>query len=141
METSLTPEMLSLIAQLGELVKADARCRDIVAAIDAYEHSEDLNGLIASYNAQQDVLAEAYNAAEDPGEDFKKSVQARIDALYDEIVGHPVYAAYVDAKEAFDDLTNEIYGELQYVITGTRPCSHDCSSCGSDCGHEHHHHH
>ena len=37
----------------------------------------------------------------------------------------------------FDELSNEIFAELQFVITGSRPCSHNCSSCHSDCGHNH----
>ena len=70
-------------------------------------------------------------------DDLRDTIQDRIDTLYNAIVAHPVYVAYVDAKNAFDALTNEVYGELQFVITGKRPCAHDCSSCGSDC---HHHH-
>ena len=64
---------------------------------------------------------------------MRDSIQDRIDQLYDKITGHPVYTAYVEAKEAFDALTNEVYAELQFVITGQRPCNHDCSSCGGGC--------
>ena len=67
------------------------------------------------------------------GQAEEAAVQMKIDALYDQITGHPVYAAYLEAKAAFDALTNEIFGELQYVITGQRPCAHDCSSCASKC--------
>lgn len=137
MEETLTPEMKTLIAQLGELVKADPRCDAIKATIDEYERSAELNDLIAEYNAQQNLLADAFSKNDEPDEDFRKTVQQRIDSLYDEITSHPAYVAYVEAKEAFDDLTNEIFGELQFVITGQRPCSHDCSSCHSDCHHEH----
>ena len=137
MEETLTPEMKALIAQLGELVKADSRCTQIQTAIDEYERCDELNALIAEYNAQQNLLADAFGKEEDPGEDFKKAVQQRIDGLFTEITEHPVYSAYVDAKEAFDDLTNEIFGELQFVITGQRPCSHDCGSCHEHCHHEH----
>ena len=41
----------------------------------------------------------------------------------------------IGAKQNFDELTNEIFAELQFVITGSRPCSHNCSSCHSDCNH------
>ena len=131
MNETLTPEMKALIAELGALVKADPRCAEIEKTIDEYERNEGLNALVAEYNTCQDLLADAYNRPEDPGEDFKKSVQARIDALYDEITNHPAYMAYIDAKTEFDALTNEIFGELQFAITGKRPCSGNCSSCGS----------
>ena len=136
MNEILTPEMKAAVAALGELVKADARNLAIQQAIDEYEHSEELNNLIAEYNTQQDVLADTYAKGEATDE-FKAAIQTRIDALYDQITGHPVYTAYIGAKQAFDALTAEIYAELQFVITGRRPCSHDCSSCHSDCGHNH----
>lgn len=137
MEEKLTPEMKELIAKLGELVKADERCTRIQSTISDYEHSEELTALIGEYNTQQNLLADAYNKPEGDrtaSEEFKSAVQARIDALYDQITTHPVYTAYVAAKNEFDALTQEIYAELQFVITGERPCSHDCSSCGGSCG-------
>lgn len=137
MEELLTPEMKAVIAQLGELIKADPRHLAIREAIDEYERSEELNNLIAEYNMQQNALADVYGKDGEADEALRNAVQLRIDALYDQITEHPVYVAYVDAKQAFDALTNEVYGELQFVITGQRPCSHDCSSCHSDCGHHH----
>ena len=137
MEEKLTPEMKEVIAKLGELVKADERCTRIQSTISDYEHSEELTALIGEYNTQQNLLADAYYKPEGDrtaSEEFKSAVQARIDALYDQITTHPVYTAYVAAKNEFDALTQEIYAELQFVITGERPCSHDCSSCGGSCG-------
>lgn len=137
MET-LTPAMKEAIAALGELIKADARNTAIQEAIAEYERSEELNGLIAEYNTQQNVLSDLYGKTHGSDEDeaaveMRDAIQDRIDALYDQITGHPVYTAYVAAKEAFDALTNEVYGELQFVITGQRPCNHDCSSCSGGC--------
>jgi cell fate (sporulation/competence/biofilm development) regulator YlbF (YheA/YmcA/DUF963 family) len=135
METTLTKEMLELIAQLGALVKADPRCTAIEHTIEDYERSEDLNALIGEYNAQQNLLADAYAKGDELTDEVRTAIQNRIDALYEQIVNHPVYVAYVEAKNAFDALTTEIFGELQFVITGQRPCSHNCSSCHADCSH------
>ena len=137
METTLTKEMLELIAQLGALVKTDARCAAIEHTIEDYEHSEELNALIGEYNAQQNLLADAYAKGDELTDEVRTAIQNRIDTLYEQIVNHPVYVAYVEAKNAFDALTTEIFGELQFVITGQRPCSHDCSSCHSNCSHNH----
>ena len=142
MEEILTASMKEAVVALGEIIKADARHAAIQNAIADYERSEELNSLITEYNTQQNLLADLYGktggeAADEAGEDMRDSIQNRIDQLYDLITGHPVYTAYVEAKEAFDALTNEVYAELQFVITGQRPSSHDCSSCGSDCGHCH----
>ncbi|MBE6614748.1 MAG: YlbF family regulator [Ruminococcaceae bacterium] len=137
MET-LTPAMKEAIAALGELIKADPRNAAIQEAIAEYERSEELNGLIAEYNTQQNVLSDLYGKthgsdSDESAVEMRDAIQDRIDTLYDQITGHPVYTAYVAAKEAFDALTNEVYGELQFVITGQRPCNHDCSSCGGGC--------
>ena len=136
MNEILTQEMKELIAQLGALVKADDRCTAIEKAIDEYEHCDELNALIAEYNAQQNVLADAYGKS-DVSDELRETVKNRIDELYDAVTTHPVYTAYLGAKQAFDELSNEIFAELQFVITGSRPCSHNCSSCHSDCGHNH----
>ena len=146
MEEILTSEMKNVIAALGALIKADPRCSDIETAIEEYERSEELNGMIAEYNTQQNLLADMFSKSEASDSeasdnDLRETIQNRIDKLYDEITGHPVYTAYLEAKNAFDELTNEVYAELQFVITGKRPCSHDCSSCGGGCGHDHHHDH
>ena len=138
MEEILTQSMKDAVAALGEIIKADARHAAIQSAITDYERSEELNGLIAEYNTQQNLLADMYGktggeAADEAGEDMRDSIQDRIDQLYEQITGHPVYTAYVEAKEAFDALTNEVYAELQFVITGQRPCNHDCASCGGHC--------
>ena len=133
----LTNEMKERIAKLGELVKADARHRAITEAIETYERSEELNKLIGEYNAQQNILADAYSRGEEITDELRDTVQGRIDTLYTAITEHPVYVAYLEAKQSFDELTNEIFAELQFVITGSRPCSHNCSSCHSDCGHQH----
>jgi len=136
MNEILTQEMKELIAQLGTLVKADERCLAIERTIDEYEHCDELNALIAEYNAQQNVLADAYGKS-DVSDELRETVKNRIDELYDAVTNHPVYTAYLNAKQNFDELTNEIFAELQFVITGSRPCSHNCSSCHSDCGHNH----
>ena len=136
MNEILTQEMKELIAQLGTLVKADERCLAIERTIDEYEHCDELNALIAEYNAQQNVLADAYGKS-DVSDELRETVKNRIDELYDAVTNHPVYTAYLGAKQNFDELTNEIFAELQFVITGSRPCSHNCSSCHSDCNHNH----
>ena len=123
----MTEQMQNLITALGTLVRGDSRFIQLEQAIEEYERSQELNDLIAEYNDQQNLLADSIGA----DEAARDAVQKRINALYEEITNHPVYTAYADAKAEFDDLTNEIYGELQFAITGQRPCAGNCSACGS----------
>ena len=131
----LTEKMKEYIKLLADAVKNDDRHSALMDALEEYERSEELNNLIALYNDQQDILQEEY-ASQAPDSGRKDKAQELVSKLYVEITGHPVYADYMKKKEAFDSLFNEIGAELQYQITGSRPCSHDCSSCHSGCGHQ-----
>lgn len=130
MEEILTEEMKKAVKVLGELIKADSRHKEIVEAMDEYERSEELMGLISEYNTQQNIIAEKIG----DDKEARDVVQKRINELYNKIVEHPVYVSYIEAKEKFDELSAKVYEELQFVITGSRPCSHDCNTCGG-CSH------
>ena len=109
---------------LGDLIKNDPVTDALNHSMEDYERSEELMALIGEYNAQQEHLM---TAAED---DIREKITARAEELYNTITTHPVYVAYMKAKHEFDMLYNEVMGEVQFGITGERPCSHDCSSCG-----------
>ena len=137
METTLTQEMLELIAQLGALVKTDARCAAIEHTIEDYEHSEELNALIGEYNAQQNLLADAYAKGDELTDEVRTAIQNRIDALYEQIVNHPVYVAYVEAKNAFDAIMQRVFAIVSNSANGEDPnttdyhaCTGSCSTCG-----------
>ncbi len=43
----------------------------------------------------------------------------------------PLIKEYVDAKEKFDSMVNQINTIINFYITGsTGECTHDCSTCG-----------
>ena len=86
MNEILTPEMKAVIAQLGEIIKADPRHQAIRDCIEEYERSEELNNLIAEYNMQQNALADVYGKNGEADEALRTVVQSRIDALYDLIL-------------------------------------------------------
>ena len=109
---------------LGDLIKNDPACTKLNSALEDYQRSEELMGLIGEYNVQQELLM---TASEDS---VREKITARAEELYNTITAHPVYVAYMKAKHEFDVLYNEVRGEVQFGITGERPCSHDCSSCG-----------
>ena len=70
------------------------------------------------------------------------SINARIAQIYSEITTHPIYTEYVEAQEEMNALVNEVNREITAAIYGEYPdegCTHDCSSCGSACAHNHSH--
>ena len=129
--------IMELAAELGKAIKADERITKMNEAREAYEKDEDLQKLMLEYNVQQTALAEEYKKEQiDPA--IIKSIEARIDAIFQEVTTKDVFVALNEANEVVNLLMEEVNSEIQFNITGVRPCTHDCSSCGSDCGHHHH---
>ena len=129
--------IMELAAELGKAIKADERITKMNEAREAYEKDEDLQKLMLEYNVQQTALAEEYKKEQvDPA--IIESIEARLDAIVQEVTAKDVFVALNEANEAVNLLMQEVNSEIEFNITGVRPCTHDCSSCGSDCGHHHH---
>ena len=130
-------EIMELAAQLGQAIKKDERIAKMDEARAAYEGNEDIQNLMLEYNAQQIALAEEYK--KDPvDQKIIEAIENRLDEIVGQVTSNPVFAMVNEAQEAVNKLMSEVNAEIEFQITGQRPCSHDCSSCGSDCGHHHH---
>lgn len=130
-------EIMELAAQLGQAIKADERIAKMEEARVAYEKDEEIQKLMLEYNAQQIALAEEYK--KDPvDQQIIEAIENRLDEIVAAVTSSPVFVMVNEAQEAVNKLMNEVNSEIEFQITGQRPCTHDCSSCGSDCGHHHH---
>ncbi|MBE6663491.1 MAG: YlbF family regulator [Ruminococcaceae bacterium] len=129
-------EIMELAAQLGQAIKADARVAKMEEAKVAYEKDEQIQKLMLEYNAQQIAMAEEYK--KDPvDEKIIEAIENRLNQIVEEVTTNATFIAINEAQEAVQALMTEVNAEIEFQITGQRPCSHDCSSCGSDCGHHH----
>jgi len=129
MENILNEKIVEMIHALGEEIKADPRAASLQTAADIYNDSAELRTLITEYNVHQTALSAEYSK-EEHDEDVVRSIEKRLEDLYNEITNNEAYLAYTEAKDAYDAYYTEILAELEFAITGHRPCSHDCSSCG-----------
>ena len=130
-------EIMELAAQLGQAIKADARVAKMEEAKVAYEKDEKIQSLMLEYNTQQIALAEEYKR-EAIDQKIIDAIEARLDAIVAEVTASETFVQINEAQEAVQALMTEVNAEIEFQITGQRPCSHDCSSCVSDCGHHHH---
>lgn len=128
---------MELATLLGQAVKADERITKMNEAKEAYEKDEKLQGLILEYNTQQIALAEEYKK-NPPDKAVIEAIEGRLDAIVGEVTSNEVFMNFGRAQEEVNKLMNEINAEIEFQITGQRPCAHDCHSCGGDCGHHHH---
>ena len=127
--------VMEIAAQLGEAIKEDARIKTLNRCREAYDNDPDLAQYMAEYNVQQKALADQF-AADDRDQVVIDQIQHRIDELYNLISTEPACVALNAAQEAVNAFMNEVNEEITYHITGERPCTHDCSTCGG-CGHAH----
>lgn len=129
-------EIMELAAQLGQAVKADERIAKMNEAREAYEKDEKIQGLMLEYNAQQIALAEEYKKSP-VDEKLVEAIENKLEEIVKEVTTSETFVKINEAQEAVNKLMQEINAEIEYQITGVRPCAHDCHSCGSDCGHHH----
>ncbi len=129
-------EIMEIAKQLGQAIKKDERITKLNKTREAYEGDAAINNLMMEYNVHQTALREEY-AKEERDMDAIKSIQTRIETIYNDITTNENFIAYNAAQEEVNKFMNEVNEEITFQITGERPCTHDCSSCGGSCGHNH----
>lgn len=123
--------IFELAAELGKALKNDNRLIALDEARKAYESDETVMKLMTEYEVQQKAInLEAMK--DERSEDLLKSIQERIDAIYEQIVSTEVYKALEAAQNEVNDLMELVNTTITFNITGEMPssCTHDCSSCG-----------
>lgn len=129
-------KIMALAAELGQAIKADERIQKMNEAKAKYDNDEELQKLMFEYNAQQIALAEEYKKS--PVEQgVIEAIEKRLDEIVAAVMASPAFVELNEVQKAVNELMEAVNGEIEFQITGQRPCSHDCSSCGSDCGHHH----
>lgn len=129
-------EIMELAAQLGQAIKADERIAKMNEVKEEYEKDEKIQSLMLEYNTQQIALAEEYKKVP-VDEKVIEAIEKRLDAIVGEVTTNPIFIKLNEVQEEVQKLMNEVNSEIEYQITGKRPCTHDCHTCGSDCGHHH----
>ena len=127
-----------IAAQLGKAIKEDDRIKELNAARDAYESSEELRTLMTEYEVNQKAIE--FEASKPEREDeLVKKIQTRLDELYDKIMEHPVFVRLNEAQNEVNEFMENVNNIITFNITGELPssCTHDCSTCGGSCGHNH----
>lgn len=128
--------VLEYAKKLGEVIANDEVIINFNNAKKAYEENLELQHFVFEYNTQRTILGNEFQKElEDQNEELIKLVRARADELFNSIISHEDYKAFIKAQEAVNKLMNEVNSEISYHVFGERPCTHDCSSCSSSCSH------
>lgn len=123
--------ILDSAKKIGRAIKESELMADYEAAEKKYAGDAALQDKIREYSVQQQALAEE-SAKSVPNAFLTESLQRRLSALYEEIVGDEVFAAFSQAQDAVRALLNEVNNTIMAEVTGEQPeggCTHDCSTC------------
>ena len=120
--------------QLGEAIAASEPVKSYLAAKEAYDTSKELQEKLAEYSTDRMLLGQENmkDLAVQDNELIAK-LESRVEALYEEIIRMDVYLNLTGAQQAVNLLMQEVNGDINFYAFGERPCTHDCSTCGSDC--------
>ena len=122
-------------AELGAMIRETEEKKRLDKATAAYEADEDMKAMMEKYNEHSKSIAEKQAKGELTDAVYAMCSQ-QLSEMRDMIMSRPSMMEYQIAKTKFDALMQNVYGEITYQITGNRPCSRDCASCGANCGKE-----
>ena len=123
--------IFEIAAELGKALKNDARLTALEEARKAYESDERVAQLMTEYEVQQHAI-QMEAAKEERDNALLKSLQDRIDEIYDAIVATEAYKALEQAQNEVNELMELVNNTITFNITGEQPsgCTHNCSTCG-----------
>lgn len=115
--------------ELGELIQNSEEMKAVKKAEAMQAEDENAKTLFLEFNMHRMNLDRNIQEGKITQEE---AVEKDRKAFEEMVEKSETIKAYVEAQENLNKLINEIYGVLNYYITGQAPggCSHDCSSCG-----------
>ena len=119
---------------LGEAIAKDEAVLAFNAAKKAYEENEAITKAINEYNAQRMILGQEFtkdSAMQDSV--LIETLQKSISENYDLVMNSAEYKALTAAQEKVNALMQSVNSDINFYAFGERPCTHDCSSCSSNC--------
>lgn len=114
--------------ELGELIQQSElmkRTKDLEAK---QESDEEASALLKEFNLNRMNLARDMQSGKISREE---AIQKNNKAFDDICEKSPIIREYIEAKQQFDAMVQQVNQILNYYITGADPsCTHDCSTCG-----------
>ena len=114
--------------ELGQMIQDSEEMKAYKEAEEAQKNDEATQEAMAEFNLNRLNLARDMQNGKISRED---AIEANNKAFEELCVKAPLIRDYVDKKEAFDKMVNQINTIINFYITGsTGDCTHDCSTCG-----------
>ncbi len=130
-------KIIELAHMLGTEIAVSDEIKNLNMAKDAFDSDKDLQSKMSEYETHRLLLGQEFSKNEGEADQIAiANLKARMEELTKEITENKIYAEFLNAQKAMNDLMAEVNAEIKFCITGERPssCTHDCSTCGG-CSH------
>ncbi len=122
--------------ELGELLKQSDEFKNYNEVKARYEADTELQTLISDFNLKKMAVMNQMQNEENSDEEKLKKLQEEMRTAYSAVMTNETMSEFVKAKETFENLVNEMYGIINFAVTGVAPGGCDgssCASCGGGC--------
>lgn len=120
-----------LANKLGEAIQASKEYTEYQNVKEKYDNDEALQKLIGDFNMEKMNVMTEMQKGDDKDESKVTAHQTKMREIYSEIFKNELMTDFNTAKSALETMVNEVYGIINFYVTGEDPsCTHDCSTCG-----------
>ena len=120
--------ILDKTRELGELIQNSEEMKKVKQAEIAQNEDEAAQELLKEFNMQRMNLARDMQSGKISRED---AIEQNNKAFEEVLAKSETIKAFIDAKNEFDAVINQMNQILNFYITGQDPnCTHNCSTCG-----------
>ena len=114
--------------ELGKMIKESAEMEALKAAEKAQAEDEATQKAVAEFNLKRMNLARDIQEGKLTQEE---AIKQNNDAFAQMVEANQLIKNYVEAKQAFDKVVNEVNNIINIYIAGEpEGCTHNCSTCG-----------
>ena len=130
-------DAITAARELGKAIQADQRYKDYVAAKEANDADEELQGLIADFSAKRQRLqVEMAKEPEDQDGEQIRLMNKEMQDAYGEVMKNVNMANFAVIKNALAMLLNEVNMIISMSCEGEDPATcdpHASHGCGGSC--------
>jgi cell fate (sporulation/competence/biofilm development) regulator YlbF (YheA/YmcA/DUF963 family) len=126
--------IIDLARQMGKEIQASEEYKALNHAKEVNDQDEALQDSIGKFNLKRIELSTAMSA-EKKDDDKIAELDRELKAIYQSIMQNPNMVAFNNAKQAMDQMMNEVTTILMLCVNGEDPdtCSPDLSGCSGSC--------
>lgn len=121
-------DIMDKTRELGELIQNSEEMKKVKDAEIAQSEDEEAQKLLQEFNLSRMNLARDMQNGNISREE---AIEKNNKAFEEVLEKSETIKNFIDAKNEFDAVINQMNQILNYYITGQDPnCTHDCSTCG-----------